>query len=497
MEHDPVYTTVLRNGAISVKSGDKTGRCPKDKRIVYDDLTKNIDWNDVNIKMSERLYRRIKKSVEGHLDINSKDVLVVYGRAGWENSKYILIYCSNPYHAIFMKNMLVDSEVYNCDNNIDRHIQKVDFTIYAFGNLKLSEFNIEDIHIDDLDRKNPLKDTMIGFNFSDESAIILGTEYAGEIKKAIFTYMLYIMPKEDMLPLHSSANVDENGNTTLFLGLSGTGKTTLSSDKSSFLIGDDEHIWWEEGVYNIEGGCYAKCINLDKEKEPQIYNAIRNNAVMENVVVTNGEVDYNDSSITENTRCCYPLNHIDNSIIPAVCSHPKNIIFLTCDASGLLPPVSVLEGDTIKKFFMVGYTSKMVGVEIGVKKTESTFSPCFAGPFIVWHPEKYANMLIRNVEKHKSKVWLVNTGYTNNGKRYPINYSRKIIDYIKNGKIYNMKINNLPYFDIKYYTGHTDDVCIDSPSLYWSSYEKYKTELKNLHTRMQSLWLFSTMDKNI
>lgn len=486
INYDPIHTTILKNGAISVKSGDKTGRCPKDKRIVYDELTENIDWNSVNVKMSKNFYLKIKDSVLEYLNKNSADLYIVHGKAGWTNSKSILIYCSNPYHAIFMKNMLINAEVHNYNNYVLEGVEKIDFTIYAFGNLKLSQFKIDEKHKNHFDHENPLTDTMIGFNFTDESMIILGTEYAGEIKKAIFTYMLYIMPKENMLPLHSSANVDKNGSTTLFLGLSGTGKTTLSSDDNSSLIGDDEHIWWENGIYNIEGGCYAKCINLDREKEPQIYNAIRECAVLENVVINNGEVDYDDSSITENTRCSYPLNHIENSIIPAICGHPKNIIFLTCDASGLFPPVCLLRGNMIKNLFMAGYTSKIAGVEVGVKKTEPTFSPCFAGPFIVWHPEKYAEMLLEKVSKYGSTVWLINTGYTNNGKRYPINYSRKIIEYIKNGKIYNMKVNNLQYFDITYYTGDMDDICIKCPSTYWSSYGEYKIELKNLFMKIKN-----------
>lgn len=479
---------VLKNGAIAVLSGEKTGRCPKDKRIVYDEMTKNIDWNNVNIKMSEKLYHKIKENVIKYLNSGCDDIYVVYGKAGWINSKNILIYCSNPYHAIFMKNMLVNAYVYeyNLDNIVNINIDHVDFTIYAFGNMSLSQFDIND-YKETIDNDHPLKNTIIGFNFTDNSMIILGTQYAGEIKKAIFTYMLYIMPLENMLPLHSSANVDQYDNCTLFLGLSGTGKTTLSSDSYSKLIGDDEHIWFDKGIYNIEGGCYAKCANLDKKKEPYIYNAIRNGAILENVIVKDGYVDYNDMSITENTRCSYPLEHIENSIIPAICSHPKNIIFLTCDASGLLPAVSILKGKMIKKMFMVGYTSKMVGTEINVHKIESTFSPCFAGPFIVWHPEKYGDMLLERIEKYKSTVWLVNTGYMKNNGRYPIIVSRKIIEYIRNKKIYNMKINNLPYFDISYYTGNMDDITINCPSMSWDSYGEYKEQLKNLFNQINDI----------
>lgn len=457
-------------GALIAYSGEKTGRSPKDKRIVYDENTKDIDWGNVNIPMSTELYQHYKKGVIEYLKmITEKRIYIVEGYAGWENKRRIKVICVNPYHAMFMKNMLITNE---------KMEGEIDFTIYAVGELKLSNIVTYDKK-DENDLKYPLSETLVGFNFTDKSMLIMGTEYAGEIKKAVFTYMLYEMPKEGKIPLHSSANIDENGNTTLFLGLSGTGKTTLSSDEKSRLIGDDEHIWDEKGIYNIEGGCYAKCAYLSKEKEPQIYNAIKYGAVLENVIVKNNEVDYNDISITENTRCSYPLEHVENSVIPAIGKHPKNIIFLTCDATGLLPLVSELEDDEAIFMFLAGYTSKTSGTEIGIKEPEPTFSTCFAGPFIVWQPKLYAKLLEKKIKEHGTKVWLVNTGYNAKGKRYPLEVSREIINRIKSGDIFNLKKNKLKYFNITYYTKEEEKTIYD-PINMWDSRDEYYENLYNL-----------------
>lgn len=493
MNYDALYDDCIKfypnykiseNGALIAYSGEKTGRCPKDKRIVYDENTKDIDWGKVNIPMSVTLYSYYKAKILEYIETKEDDKLYkIEGEAGWLNSRKIKIISVNPYHCIFMRNMLINAKV---SKLIKSEIieENVDFTIYAIGELKLSQ--IEKPLIEDpIDFKNPLNDTLIGFNFTDKSMLILGTEYAGEIKKAIFTYVLYEMPKKGLLPLHSSANIDLKNNCTLFLGLSGTGKTTLSADENSKLVGDDEHIWSDDGIYNVEGGCYAKCANLEKDKEPQIYNAIKYGAILENVIIKNNNIDYNDLSITENTRCSYPLTYINNSVIPAIANHPKNIIFLTCDASGLLPPVCELENENILLMFLAGYTSKVAGTEIGVTKNEPTFSACFAGPFIVWQPKIYGKMLIEKINKYGSKVWLVNTGYNVKGQRYSINLSRKIVNDIKSGEIYNMKKNNLKYFNMNYFTKEDDEVY--EPIKTWNNTEKYYEELKILFDKFNRL----------
>lgn len=461
---------ILKNGAIVAYSGEKTGRCPKDKRIVIDNDTKDIDWGSVNIPISNQVYQYFKQIATEYIDIQEikKKVYIVDGYAGWKNKKHIRIICINPYHAIFMKNMLIDTdkEIYGTP----------DLTIYNVGELKLPLCELECEYL----KKYPLNDTLVGFNFTDKSVIIFGTEYAGEIKKAVFTYMLYEMPKVGLLPLHSSANIDKLGNTTLFLGLSGTGKTTLSADDDSFLIGDDEHIWDYDGIYNIEGGCYAKCIGLDKSKEPQIYNAIKYGAILENVIVNDQEPDYDDPKITENTRCSYPLNFIENAKIPAMGNHPKNIIFLCCDSTCLLPAVCRLDRRSANFMFISGYTSKIAGTEVGVLKAEPTFSSCFAGPFIVWQPYVYGSMLMTMIHKYKTNVWLVNTGYRKKG-RIPLNISRKIVNLIKSGEINFLPRDRLEYFDIEYVTYHNDiDDNILNPKLEWTL-EEYNKELKKLY----------------
>jgi phosphoenolpyruvate carboxykinase (ATP) len=270
--------------------------------------------------------------------------------------------------------------------------------------------------------------------------VILGTQYAGEMKKGILTLMMYLMPLKGQLCLHSSANEDmHSGQTTVFFGLSGTGKTTLSADPRRMLIGDDEHVWTDEGVFNVEGGCYAKCINLSAENEPEIHGAIRFGSVVENVVLDleSRAVDYDDVSITENTRCAYPLEFIPNAKLPAVGRHPNHVILLTCDGYGVLPPVSKLSKAQVIYHFIQGYTSKMAGTEEGITKPVAAFSACYGEPFLVWHPVKYATMLAEKLERHDATAWLLNTGWVGGakGKRCPLKYTRAIVDAIHSGAL--------------------------------------------------------------
>jgi phosphoenolpyruvate carboxykinase (ATP) len=297
--------------------------------------------------------------------------------------------------------------------------------------------------------------TSVDVNFKSREMVILGTEYAGEMKKGIFTVMHYLMPKAGVLSLHSSANEGPDGDVTLFFGLSGTGKTTLSADPKRQLIGDDEHCWSDDGIFNIEGGCYAKTIGLSKEKEPEIYDAIRFGAVLENVVFDEESrvVDYDDNSLTENTRCAYPIEYIPNAKLPCVGGHPQNIILLTCDAFGVLPPVSKLTSAQAMYHFISGYTAKIAGTEDGVTEPQATFSACFGQPFLVWHPVKYAHMLADRMEHHKANAWLINTGWNGGaygvGKRISLKYSRAIIDAIHSGELADAEYENYAIFNLQ------------------------------------------------
>ncbi len=297
--------------------------------------------------------------------------------------------------------------------------------------------------------------TSIDLDFERRELVILGTEYAGEMKKGVFTVMNYLMPRQGVLSMHCSATADRStGRTSLLFGLSGTGKTTLSADPRRLLIGDDEHCWTDDGIFNIEGGCYAKAIDLTPEDEPDIFQAIRFGAVLENVVLSAEEhrVDFHDLSITENTRGAYPIDFIRSAKIPCVAGHPTDVIFLTCDAFGILPPVSLLTPAHAMYHFISGYTAKVAGTEMGVTEPATTFSPCFGGPFMVWHPTKYAQLLADNVARHKARVWLVNTGWTGGsygqGERIPLAHTRAIVDAIHGGQLATARKMRDPVFGV-------------------------------------------------
>ena len=297
--------------------------------------------------------------------------------------------------------------------------------------------------------------TCVALDLERKELVIFGTKYAGEMKKGIFTAMNYWMPKSGILSMHCSANESPSGDVTLFFGLSGTGKTTLSSDPRRELIGDDEHCWSDEGVFNIEGGCYAKCIDLSEEKEPQVYRAVRFGTVLENVVFDpeTREPDYWNRSITENTRACYPIEFIDHAQIPCVAGHPRDIVFLTCDAFGVLPPVSRLSLPQAMYHFLSGYTAKVAGTEVGVKEPEATFSACFGAAFMVLHPARYAELLARRMRRHEVRAWLVNTGWTGGsygvGSRIKLDYTRHIIDAIHDGHLARIPLHEDPIFDVQ------------------------------------------------
>ncbi len=420
-------TAIAANGAMIALSGAKTGRSPKDKRIVKNDASKNdVWWGSVNIPLDEQIFLINRERAIDYLNLCPR-LFVIDGFAGWapEHRLRVRIICERAYHALFMHNMLIRPNRRELEE-----FGEPDFVVYNAGRFPANR------HTTGMTSK-----TSVDLCFERGEAIILGTEYAGEMKKGIFTVMNYFMPKKGVLSMHCSANEGESGDVSVFFGLSGTGKTTLSADPRRRLIGDDEHCWTETGIFNIEGGCYAKVIDLSPKYEPEIYAAIRFGSVLENVVYeeVSREIDYSDTSITTNTRGAYPIEYISNAKIPCVGGHPKNIIFLACDAFGVMPPVSRLTPAQTMYHFISGYTAKVAGTEVGVTEPEATFSACFGAPFLVWHPAKYAEMLAAKIRGSGAAVWLVNTGWSGGahgtGKRMKLPYTRAIIDAIHSGAL--------------------------------------------------------------
>jgi len=354
--------------------------------------------------MSPESYSSNKQRAIDFLNMRQR-IFVVDGYAGWDEKYRIKtrVISARPYHALFMKQMLIRNTLDNVKNDFTK--DGPDFTIMNAG-----EF-VADPSLPDVGAK-----TSVNVNFTEKELVILGTNYAGEMKKGVFGIMHYYMPQLGCLSMHCSANIGAEGDTTILFGLSGTGKTTLSSDPKRNLIGDDEHVWTDTNVFNIEGGCYAKCDGLSREKEPDIFDAVKFGSIVENTKFYPDEgtprtIDYNDTSLTMNTRVCYPLEHIRNVQLPAIGGHPKNVIFLTCDAFGVMPPVSKLTPEQAMYHFISGYTSKVAGTEIGVTEPTMTFSACFGEAFLPLHPYVYAEMLAEKCEKYNAKVWLINTGW--------------------------------------------------------------------------------------
>lgn len=432
---------IADSGALMVRSGEKTGRSPKDKRIVENDASKeDIWWGDVNVAVDEHTFEINRERAIDYL--NTLDRLyVVDGFGGWDEDDRIKvrIVCTRPYHALFMHNML---------------IRPTEEQLAAFGDPDYVVFNGGQFPANRYTTGMTSK-TSVDLSFEHREIVILGTEYAGEMKKGVFTVMNYIMPKKGVMAMHCSANEGDNGDVSLFFGLSGTGKTTLSADPRRALIGDDEHCWNDNGIFNIEGGCYAKAIDLSAENEPEIYNAIRFGTVLENVVYDDRThaVDFGNVSITQNTRASYPIEYIANAKIPCVGPHPKNVIFLTCDAFGVLPPVSKLTPEQAMYHFISGYTAKVAGTEMGVTEPQATFSANFGAAFMVWHPSKYAELLAAKMAEHGANAWLVNTGWTGGpygiGSRIKLGYTRAIIDAIHDGALDRVDTVIDPMFGIE------------------------------------------------
>lgn len=429
---------IAASGALATRSGDKTGRSPKDKRIVDDpSSTDDIWWGDINIRMTERSFVINRQRAIDYLNIQPR-LYVFDGYAGWDPRYQIKIrvIASSAYHALFMNNML---------------IRPSDEQLQNFGEPDLVIFNAGAFPANPYTAQMTSR-TSIDLSIEHGELVILGTQYAGEMKKGVFTVMNYLMPKRSVLSMHCSANEGDNGDVTLFFGLSGTGKTTLSADPHRKLIGDDEHCWTDDGVFNIEGGCYAKVIHLSEKNEPEIFSAIRFGSVLENVVYDSGThiVNYDDASITENTRVAYPIEFIPRCKLPCMGGHPQNIIFLTCDAFGVLPPVSRLSSEQAMYHFISGYTAKVAGTEMGVTEPTATFSACFGAAFLVWHPAKYAELLSQKIQQHGTHVWLVNTGWVGGsygqGKRMSLAATRAIIDAIHDGSLSSVPTRKDPMF---------------------------------------------------
>lgn len=429
-------------GAVNVMTGIYTGRSPKDKFIVKDETTKDTIWwtsedhpND-NKPVSKEVWDSVKKIALDELSNGKLFVVDAFCGANKDTRMSIRFIVEIAWQAHFVTNMFIkptDEELENFEP---------DFIVYNAS--KASIPNYKELGLN--------SETAVMFNLTSKEQIIVNTWYGGEMKKGMFAVMNYYLPLQGIASMHCSANTDLNGeNTAIFFGLSGTGKTTLSTDPNRLLIGDDEHGWDDEGIFNFEGGCYAKVINLDKDSEPEIYGAIRRDALLENVTLdSKGKIDFNDQSVTENTRVSYPINHIENIVRP-ISAGPEanNVIFLSADAFGVLPPVSILTPEQTKYYFLSGFTAKLAGTERGITKPTPTFSPCFGLAFLLLEPIKYAEELVKRMEKSGAKAYLVNTGWNGNGSRISIKDTRGIIDAILDGSIEDASKKVIPYFNLE------------------------------------------------
>ncbi|KAJ0097482.1 hypothetical protein Patl1_28410 [Pistacia atlantica] len=477
---------ITASGALATLSGAKTGRSPRDKRVVKDETTEYELWwgkGSPNIEMDEHTFLVNRERAVDYL--NSLDKVFVNDQfLNWDpqNRIKVRIVSARAYHSLFMHNMCIRPTPEELEN-----FGTPDFTIYNAGQFPCNRYT-----------HYMTSSTSIDLNLARREMVILGTQYAGEMKKGLFSVMHYLMPKRQILSLHSGCNMGKDGDVALFFGLSGIVSSDHGYDLlltcannscllTPYLIGDDEHCWSENGVSNIEGGCYAKCIDLSREKEPDIWNAIKFGTVLENVVFDehNREVDYTDKSVTENTRAAYPIEYIPNAKIPCVGLHPKNVILLACDAFGVLPPVSKLSLAQTMYHFISGYTALVAGTEDGIKEPTATFSACFGAAFIMLHPTKYAAMLAEKMQKHGATGWLVNTGWSGgsygSGRRIKLPYTRKIIDAIHSGSLLKANYKKTEVFGLEIPT-EIEEVPSEilDPVNTWSDKKAYKDTLLKL-----------------
>ena len=433
---------VLNNtGALCINTGEFTGRSPKDKFTVKDALTENaVDWNNINQAYSTEAFDALQTKVVAHLDAKSEIFVRDVSACADANYKVnVRVITETPWASLFADNMFIRP------SDEEKQSIEPDWTILCAPSF------MADAKSDATRQHN-----FSIINFTKKVILIGGSGYTGEIKKGIFTVLNFELPHlKNVLSMHCSANIGNDGDTALFFGLSGTGKTTLSADPNRKLIGDDEHGWSNEGVFNFEGGCYAKCVDLTEEKEPDIFRAIKHGAILENIGFYEGtnEVNFEDVKITENTRVSYPLFHINNIAVPSVGTTPKNIFFLSYDAFGVLPPISKLTEAQAMYLFISGYTSKVAGTEAGVTEPQTTFSACFGAAFLPLHPTKYAEMLGNKLKESGANVWLINTGMTGGvygvGKRMSLKYTRALITAALNGELNNAEFETLPIFNFQ------------------------------------------------
>ncbi|MGH7587060.1 MAG: phosphoenolpyruvate carboxykinase (ATP) [Gemmatimonadota bacterium] len=467
---------LVLSGALRTATGERTGRSPGAKRIVEEPgVTDDIWWGDVNRPIDPDTFERMHEKVAAHL---SERTLYVFDGFAGADPRYRLdvrIVNELAWHNLFVHQLFLRPT----RDELDEHAPE--FTILHAPNLR-----------GDPETDGTGDAAFVLLSFEKRLILIGGTHYAGEVKKSIFTVMNHLMPHRDVLPMHCSANVGRDGDTALFFGLSGTGKTTLSADPERRLIGDDEHGWSETGVFNFEGGCYAKCIKLSEEKEPQIWAAIRFGTVVENVVVdpVTRRVDYDDESITENTRAGYPVDFIPGAVIPGVGGHPRTVLFLTADAFGVLPPISRLTGEQAMYHFISGYTAKVAGTEAGVTEPKATFSACFGAPFLPLPPTRYAEMLGDRLERHGTRVYLVNTGWTGGpygvGRRMNLGHTRAMVSAALNGELENAHFTAHPVFGIE-----VPDRCpavpdeVLDPRSTWDEPDAYDAKARELAGRFE------------
>lgn len=435
--------TLTQSGAIAVDTGIFTGRSPKDKYIVRDDTTRDtLWWNDQgkgkndNQPLSQETWEALKGCVTQQLSGKRLFVIDAWCGANPDTRLSVRFITEVAWQAHFVKNMFIRPDAESLASFTP------DFVVMNGAKCTNPNWREQGLH----------SENFVAFNLSENMQLIGGTWYGGEMKKGLFAVMNYLLPLKGIASMHCSANVGEQGDVAVFFGLSGTGKTTLSTDPKRQLIGDDEHGWDDDGVFNFEGGCYAKTINLSEQAEPEIYHAIRRDALLENVVVrSDGSIDFNDGSKTENTRVSYPIYHIDNIVKPvSKAGHAKKVIFLTADAFGVLPPVSRLSSDQTQYHFLSGFTAKLAGTERGVTAPTPTFSACFGAAFLTLHPTKYAEVLVKRMQAAGAEAWLVNTGWNGTGKRISLKDTRAIINAILSGELDGAETHTLPIFNLQF-----------------------------------------------
>ena len=467
-------------GAVNVMTGVFTGRSPKDKYIVKDDVSKDTFWwtsekavND-NKPISQTTWNALKENTVSQLSGKKLYVVDAFCGANENTRLKVRFIMEVAWQAHFVKNMFIRPTEEELDN-----FGEPDFIVMNASKKGFKDFADHGLN----------SEVYVAFNLTEKIQLIGGTWYGGEMKKGLFSMMNYYLPLQGIASMHCSANKGAAGDVAVFFGLSGTGKTTLSTDPKRELIGDDEHGWDNDGVFNFEGGCYAKCIDLTQEKEPQIWEAIKHGALVENITFYPGTrtIDFTDKSLTENTRVAYPIHFIPGAVVPSMGSIPKNIFFLTCDASGVLPPISKLNAGQAKYQFISGYTAKVAGTEKGVTEPQKTFSTCFGAPFLPLHPAKYANLLGKKIRQYRTNVWLINTGWTGGaygvGSRMKLSYTRAMITAALAGKLSKVDFEEFPIFGFNIPTevpGVPSEVL--NPRNTWANKAEYDTKLNDLAT---------------